>query len=155
MKWVRVLPLLYLLATFGHCYETFELYNGGLNFPKVTTVLLVLAIDSSIYFSMQVIELVSARTILILSGIVSVTLNVKYMADWKPDGTFWLIIGVVSGILIPLMLCLFGWLAKEVRQQSATGGTNGTLNLEDAILFYASRFPGKSDREITLRKESL
>ena len=70
------------------------------------------------------------------------------MVDWKPDGTFGLIIGIVSGILMPLMLCLFGWLAKEVNRQCATEGANGTLSLKDAIRFYATRFPGKSDREI-------
>jgi len=88
MKWYRILPLLYLLATFEHCYKTFELYNGGLNFPVITTILLVLAIDSSIYFSMLVIHLMPARIILVLAGLISVTLNVKYMVDWKPDGTF-------------------------------------------------------------------
>lgn len=148
MKWYRILPLLYLLATFEHCYKTFELYNGGLNFPVITTILLVLAIDSSIYFSMQVFHLVPARIILVLAGLISVTLNVKYMVDWKPAGTFGLIIGIVSGILIPLMLCLFGWLAKEVNQQGATSGTNGTLSLKDVIRYYSARFPDKKDREI-------
>jgi len=144
--WIHILPLLYLLATFEHCYQTFELYNGGLNFPVLTTILLVLAIDSSIYFSMQVIELLPARIILVLSGIISVTLNVKYMTDWKPSGTFGLVIGIVSGILIPLMLCLFGWLAKASESSLSTPEHNG--NLKAVVCFHLEKYTGKSNRDI-------
>ena len=142
--WLNVLPVLFLIATFEHCYETLVLFDGGLNLPVVTTVLLVLAIDASIYFSMQVIELLPARIILALSGLISVTLNVKYMLDWKPFGIFPAVIAVLVGILIPLMLCLLGWLAKEVGKLETSGNTS----LQEAITFYRRCFPKKSSREV-------
>ena len=142
--WLAALPLLFLLATFEHCYETLALYDGGLTLPAVTTTLLVLAIDSSIYFSMQVIELLPARIILALSGLISVTLNVKYMLDWRPEGLFGTVIAVLVGILIPLMLCLLGWLTKAVQQEAKPE----PMPLREAIAFYTTRFPEKSNKEI-------
>ena len=125
--WLKILPILFLVATFEHCYYILNLYEGGLIFPVLTTILLVLAIDTSIYFSMQHHNLLPARIILIMSGTISVTLNVKYMLDWKPAGTFGLVIATVVGMLIPLMLCLFGWLEKVIRESNSTKSTNGRL----------------------------
>ena len=99
--WLNILPILFLIATFEHCYSILSLYNGGLIFPVITSVLLVLAIDTSIYFSMQYIELLPARIILFMSGTISVVLNVKYMLDWKPPGIFGFIIAITVGTLIP------------------------------------------------------
>ena len=42
--WLKILPILFLVATFEHCYAILSHFDGGLNFPVVTTVLLVLAI---------------------------------------------------------------------------------------------------------------
>lgn len=144
--WLRILPLLFLAATFEHCYSILTLYRGGLNFPVLTTVLLVLAIDTSIYYCMQLIELLPARIILVLSGLVSVSLNVKYMLDWKPPGSFGLIIAVTVGILVPLMLCLFGWLEKALTERDSTPETNG--NLKAVIQFHLKKYGEKSNREL-------
>lgn len=117
-----------------------------MNFPVLTTVLLVLAIDTSIYYCMQLIELLPARIILILSGLVSVSLNVKYMLDWKPPGNFGLVIAVTVGILVPLMLCLFGWLEKALTERDSTPETNG--NLKAVIQFHLKKYREKSNREL-------
>lgn len=114
--WLKIFPILFLVATFEHCFSILTLFNGGLNMPVFTTVLLALANDCSIYVYMQYIDLLPARIILIMSGTISVTLNVKYMLDWKPPGTFGLLIAVTVGILIPMMLCLFGWLNQSINQ---------------------------------------
>jgi len=87
----------------------------------------MLARDTSIYISMQYHNILPARIIPVMSGTISVTLNVKYMLDWKPAGTFGLVIAIVVGILIPLMLCLFGWLEKVIREDSSTEILNGRL----------------------------
>lgn len=144
--WLKILPILFLVATFEHCYAILSHFDGGLNFPVVTTVLLVLAIDISIYFSMRWIRLLPARIILLLSGIISVALNVKYMLDWKPGGTFALIIAVIVGILVPLMLCLFGWLVQSLEQEIPNWKQEG--NHAAIINFHLEKYPDKSNREI-------
>ena len=146
--WLKTLPVLFLAATFEHCYSILSLYNSGLIFPAFTTILLVLAIDSSIYFSMLVIDLLPAKIILIMSGTISVALNIHYMIQHAPDGTFNFIVAVTVGFLVPGMLSLLGWLAKEVKDKHPDGDSNGKVNLKDVVLFYISRFPDKSDREI-------
>lgn len=145
--WLKILPLLFLTATFEHCYYILSLYNGGLILPIVTTTLLVLATDSSIYFSMQYINLLPARIILAMSGTISISLNVKYMLDWKPDGIFGLIIAVTVGILIPLMLCLFGWLDKAIRESGGSVDSNGYL--PHVVKFHLEKYPDMSNREIS------
>ncbi|KAA3618563.1 MAG: hypothetical protein D8M58_21505 [Calditrichaeota bacterium] len=144
--WLTILPLLFLLATFEHCYSILSLYGQGLLFPFVTTTLLVLAIDSSIYFSMQHIQLLPARIILLLAATISITLNVKYMIDWKPPGTFALIIGITVGFLIPAMLGLFGWLEKEIRESIMSTSSNGQL--QEVVKFHIEKYPDMSSREI-------
>jgi len=96
----NMMPILFLIATFEHCYSILNLYNGGLVLPVVTTVLLVLAIDSSIYISMRYINLLPAKVILAMSGTISVTLNVKYMYEWKLGGTFSTIIPITMGTFL-------------------------------------------------------
>ena len=145
--WLKILPLLFLTATFEHCYYILSLYNGGLILPTLTTTLLVLASDSSIYFSMQYINLLPARIILAMSGTISVTLNVKYMLDWKPSGIFGLIIAITVGILIPLMLCLFGWLDKAIRESSVSVDNNGYL--PHVVKFHLEKYPEMSNRAIS------
>ena len=144
--WVKVLPILFLIATFEHCYYILNLYKGGLILPVLTTILLVLAIDSSIYFSMQYIDLLPARIILAMSGTISIALNVKYMLDWKPPGIFGLVIAITVGILIPLMLCLFGWLEKVISESSSTDSSNGKL--KELVSFHLEKYPEMSNREI-------
>ncbi|KAA3609704.1 MAG: hypothetical protein D8M58_21675 [Calditrichaeota bacterium] len=144
--WLKILPILFLVATFEHCYSILNLYNGGLIFPVITTILLVLAIDTSIYFSMQYFELLPARIILIMSGTTSVALNVKYMLDWKPDGNFGLIIAITVGILIPLMLSMFGWLEKSIHENMSITPANGKL--ENLVKFHVEKYPDLSNREI-------
>jgi len=114
--------------------------------PFVTTTLLVIAIDSSIYFSMQHIQLLTAKIILTLAATISITLNVKYMIDWKPPGIFALIIGITVGFLIPAMLGLFGWLEKEIRENASGFNENG--HLRTLIDFHLQKYPRKSNREI-------
>ena len=75
--WLTILPLLFLTATFEHCYSLLSLYSSGLMFPIITTMLLVLTIYSSINFSMQHIQLPPAKTILILASAIIVTLNIN------------------------------------------------------------------------------
>ena len=144
--WLTILPLLFLLATFEHCYSILSLYSSGLMLPFVTTTLLVLAIDSSIYFSMQHIQLLPAKIILILAAAISITLNVKYMIDWKPPGIFALIIGITVGFLIPSMLGLFGWLEKEIRESVPVENSNG--HLTEVVKFHLDKYPEMSNREI-------
>ena len=144
--WLTILPLLFLLATFEHCYSILSLYSSGLMLPFVTTTLLVLAIDSSIYFSMQHIGLLPAKIILTLAAAISITLNVKYMIDWKPPGIFALIIGITVGFLIPSMLGLFGWLEKEIRENITSVPSNG--HLKEVVKFHLERYPEMSNREI-------
>ena len=140
------LPLLFLTATFEHCYYILSLYNGGLILPVLTTTLLVLAIDSSIYFSMQFINILPARIILAMSGTISVVLNVKFMLDWKPPGIFGSVIAIVVGLIIPSMLGLFGWLEKEIRESVSSINENG--HLRTLIDFHLLKYPRKSNREL-------
>lgn len=144
--WLKILPVLFLIATFEHCYYILNLYKSGLIPPVFTTILLVLAIDSSIYFSMQYINLLPAQIILIMSGTISITLNVKYMLDWKPPGIFGLVIAITVGILIPLMLCQFGWLEKVIHDNNSTDRTNGKL--KELVSFHLDKYPEMSNREI-------
>ncbi len=144
--WLKILPILFLIATFEHCYYILNLYKGGLILPVLTTILLVLAIDSSIYFSMQYIDLLPAQIILAMSGIISVTLNVKYMLDWKPPGIFGLVIAITVGILIPLMLCLFGWLEKVIKENHSIDTSSGKL--KELVIFHLEKYPDMSNREI-------
>jgi hypothetical protein len=81
-----------------------------------------------------------------MSGTISVALNVKYMLDWKPDGNFGLIIAITVGILIPLMLSMFGWLEKSIRENVSTKVTNGKL--ENLVKFHVEKYPDLSNREI-------
>ena len=62
-----------------------------------------------------------------MTGTISVVLNVKYMLGWKLVGTFGLVIAIVFGILVPIMLCLFGWLEKVIREDRSTESSNGRL----------------------------
>ena len=144
--WLTILPLLFLLATFEHSYSILSLYSKGLMLPFVTTTLLVIAIDSSIYFSMQHIQLLPAKIILTLAATISITLNVKYMIDWKPPGIFALIIGITVGFLIPAMLGLFGWLEKEIRESIPAANSNG--HLMEVVKFHIEKYPEMSNREI-------
>jgi len=144
--WLTILPLLFLTATFEHCYSILSLYSSGLMFPAITTTLLVIAIDSSIYFSMQHIELVPAKIILALAATISITLNIKYMIDWKPAGTFALIIAITVGIIIPAMLGLFGWLEKAIRDSITSNSENGSL--KKIVMFHLNKYPDMSIREI-------
>jgi hypothetical protein len=144
--WLTVLPLLFLLATFEHSYSILSLYSTGLLLPFMTTTLLVLAIDASIYFSMQQIHLLPAKIILTLAATISITLNIKYMVDWKPPGTFALIIGITVGFLIPAMLGLFGWLEKEIRESVNSPSSNGQL--KEVVKFHIEKYPDMSSREI-------
>ena len=144
--WLTVLPLLFLLATFEHCYSILSLYDKGLMFPLLTTTLLVLAIDSSIYFSMQHIRVLPAKIILSLAATISISLNVKYMIDWKPPGTFALFIGITVGFLIPAMLGLFGWLEAAIRENAAAFSSNG--HLKEVVKFHIEKYPDMSNREI-------
>lgn len=145
-RWIKILPILFLAATFEHCYSILSLFKGGLYFSSLTPILLVLAIDLSIYFSMLYFELLPARIILVLSGIVSILLNTKYMIQWKPPGTFALLIAVLVGILIPFMLCLFGWLEKAL-SESLSGDAAGR-NLKAVVEFHLWKYPEKSNRQI-------
>jgi hypothetical protein len=81
-----------------------------------------------------------------MSGTISVALNVKYMFDWKPDGNFGLIIAITVGILIPLMLSMFGWLEKSIRENVSIKVTNGKL--ENLVKFHVEKYPDLSNREI-------
>ncbi|MBD3223120.1 MAG: hypothetical protein GF313_00210 [Caldithrix sp.] len=111
-----------------------------------STVLLVLANDASIYFSMQYIERLPARIIFIMSGTISIVLNIKYMVDWRPPDICGLIIAVTVGLLIPLMLSLCGWLKKELEHNDPSMHHNGKL--EQVIHFYLDSYLHKSSREI-------
>ncbi|MCB0284633.1 MAG: hypothetical protein KDF60_18770 [Calditrichaeota bacterium] len=144
--WLKILPILFLFATFEHCYYILNLYNGGLILPVLTTMLLVLAINASIYFSMKYFEILPARIILSMSGTISVSLNVKYMLDWKPDGIFGLVIAVTVGILIPVMLSMFGWLEGEIKNSVSNGKSENAL--ESIVKFHVEKNPELSNRAL-------
>ena len=57
-----------------------------------------------------------------------------------------LLIAIVVGILIPLMLCLFGWLEQVIRENNSTESINGTLN--ELVKFHLDKYPEMSNREI-------
>ena len=50
------------------------------------------------------------------------------------------------GILSPLMLCLFGWLEKVIREDCPTESTNGRL--KEHVTFHLEKYPEMSTRDI-------
>jgi len=63
------------------------------------------------------------------------------MLDWKPPGVFALIIGITVGFLIPAMLGLFGWLEKEIRENTSVTHSNG--HLREVVKFHVEKYPDK------------
>jgi len=166
--WLKLLPLFYIMATFEHNFATLRHFDArlilfGVNLSTLSNVMLVLALDLSIYYSVQYtvyaqrlgVRSTSAKLILILSSIVSVALNVYYMIIYAPDGLFPRVIGTVVGVLIPSMLVLFGWLTGTVRsiESNEVDMEVETVvppreQLEQKIIELAKAHPDWSNRKI-------
>jgi gas vesicle protein len=116
------LTIVFLIATYEHCYFTLSGYSHNLmlwslNWSVIANILLVAGVDFAIFFGVKNIPgkksigvtLTPTYLIVGLMTIVSVLLNVKYMilVDTVVIGwNFETIIGVLVGLIIPTAVIL-------------------------------------------------
>jgi len=126
--WINYLTGSWLIATFEHNYFTLHSYThnlviGGIPISGITALLMVLALDLSIFWSVMFIptarkfdiSIRGAQMILVVSTIISILLNVRYMITSSPSNSmFDMGVAIVVGILIPLFVVIFGWIEGNI-----------------------------------------
>ena len=89
---------------------------------------------------------VPAKIAFALAATIIITLNVKYIIDWKPPGIYALVFSSTVGFLIPSMLGLLGWLEKKFRESVPAVNSNG--HLMEVVKFHLEKYLEMSNREI-------
>lgn len=126
--WIYYLTVSWLFATFEHNYYTLHVYTHnvtlmGMPISGITTFLMVLALDLSIFWSVMFIPTAriwnipirGAQAVLTVSTIISVLLNVRYMITASPTKDWFdIMIAVTIGILVPTFVVIFGWIEGNV-----------------------------------------
>lgn len=127
--WIYFLTTAWLIATFEHNYFTLSKYSHDamlldwIPISDISAFLIVLALDLSIFWSIMFIpqakiwnvSLMGARITLIVSTLISILLNVRYMWTASPSPEWFdIMIGVLIGVLIPIYVVIFGWIAGNV-----------------------------------------
>ena len=131
-NWIILLVGFWLFATLEHSYltlsqyslhKTFNLFGSMIPYSDISAFLLVLALDLSMFWSISFLPFAKKRTIklfsiyslLAVSTIISIFLNVKYMILSSPSPSFGdLALGAVVGGLIPLFVVIFGYIQGAV-----------------------------------------
>lgn len=126
--WIYYLTVSWLISTFEHNYFTLHVYTHGLTFiglpiSDITTFLMVIALDLSIFWSVMFIPTArawnipirGAQTILTVSTVISILLNVRYMITASPSNDWFdILIAISIGILIPMFVVIFGWIEGNI-----------------------------------------
>lgn len=126
--WIYMLTIAWLIATFEHnaftlSKFTHNVYYAGIPVSDISAILVVLALDLSIFWSVFFMPQAKrwdmpvgfVKSILVISTLVSIMLNIRYMVTAIPtDNIFDLITAVIIGTLIPTFVVIYGWLEGNI-----------------------------------------
>ena len=157
-SWIFWLTFGWLLATFQHNYATLSKYNlgetlnlgwlfAGLTLPiaDISNLVMVIVLEATLFWSIMFIpagkrwniKTIIIYILMILSTIISIFLNVKYMVAASPSPSVIDVgIGAVIGGLIPIMVVVFGYVQGNVvdsRMGQTSIRANGNVSLEQVM----------------------
>jgi hypothetical protein len=129
IRFIRLLMLFTLIATFEHCYTTLALFSAdhylwGIPVSKWAKALFVLVIDFGLYlgeyfipqFSIRGIKIGLVQSMVFIFAGISVFLNVKYMIEFMPAVTWFnYAIAISVGTLIPVVLAILGFIEGRIQ----------------------------------------
>ncbi|MHA1952477.1 MAG: winged helix-turn-helix transcriptional regulator [Candidatus Heimdallarchaeaceae archaeon] len=173
-NWIFWLTGGWLLATFQHNYATLSKYNLGetldlgwlfanllLPIADISNFVMVLVLELTLFFSIYFISTgkrwgIKTTVIymaMIVSTVISIFLNVKYMVAASPsDSIVDISIGAVIGVLIPVMVVIFGYIEGNVVESRMAAPTiRGGLVTDDMVRAALKENPRLTQRQAAER----
>jgi len=149
--WISGLTAAWLIATFEHNYFTLSKYShnimmGNTNITTITNILLVIALDMSVFWAVKFIpqakiwkiSVRGAQSVLILSTLFSILLNIRYMITASPSQDFFdIMVAVVTGMIIPSYVAIFGWITGNISVRNIKKNEDN-LSFDQELEMYAT-----------------